>query len=100
VAELVRRLLDIPPAPEMAGGERMPQRVLRRYHCNLPASQSRSMSSARSGKAAAIRRHDLPNPAQNILLHRRVPYDIDRAQKRFKNAGLPAENAARIAFGG
>jgi diadenosine tetraphosphatase ApaH/serine/threonine PP2A family protein phosphatase len=42
----------------------------------------------------------LYDPAQKIFLHRRVPYDIDRAQKRFKKAGLPAGNAARIALGG
>ncbi|MBU6183581.1 MAG: metallophosphoesterase, partial [Verrucomicrobia bacterium] len=42
----------------------------------------------------------LYDPTQKFFLHRRVPYDIDRAQKRFKKAGLPAENAARIALGG
>ena len=36
---------------------------------------------------------------QRILLHRRVPYDIARAQARFKKAGLPVRNAKRIAKG-
>jgi hypothetical protein len=36
---------------------------------------------------------------QHLLLHRRVPYDIARAQSRFKKAGLPAHNAKRIAKG-
>jgi len=34
---------------------------------------------------------------QHILLMRRVEYDIKRAQARFKKAGLPAHNAARLA---
>ncbi len=34
-----------------------------------------------------------------ILLHRRVAYDIARAQKRFKEAGLPAQNARRLKKG-
>jgi diadenosine tetraphosphatase ApaH/serine/threonine PP2A family protein phosphatase len=33
------------------------------------------------------------------LLHRRVEYDIARAQARFKKAGLPAHNAKRIKKG-
>jgi len=36
---------------------------------------------------------------QHLLLHRRVPYDIARAQSRFKKAGLPAHKAKRIAKG-
>ena len=36
---------------------------------------------------------------QRQLIHRRVPYNISRAQARFKNAGLPAHNAARLAKG-
>ena len=36
---------------------------------------------------------------QRILLHRRVAYDIARAQARFKKAGLPVRNAKRIASG-
>jgi hypothetical protein len=36
---------------------------------------------------------------QKIFLHRRAPYDIDRAQKRFKKAGLTADNSARILRG-
>ena len=36
---------------------------------------------------------------ERILLMRRVKYDIKRAQARFKKAGLPAHNAARIAKG-
>jgi len=34
---------------------------------------------------------------QNLLLMRRVEYDIKKAQARFKKAGLPAHNAARLA---
>jgi diadenosine tetraphosphatase ApaH/serine/threonine PP2A family protein phosphatase len=36
---------------------------------------------------------------QHLLLHRRVPYDISRAQSRFKKASLPVFNARRIAKG-
>jgi len=36
---------------------------------------------------------------QHILLHRRVPYDIARAQSRFEKADLPARNSRRIAKG-
>ena len=36
---------------------------------------------------------------QHLLLHRRVPYAISRAQSRFKKAGLPVFNARRIAKG-
>lgn len=36
---------------------------------------------------------------QRLLIARRVAYDIDRAQARFKKAGLPARNATRIAKG-
>jgi hypothetical protein len=36
---------------------------------------------------------------QRLLLHRRVTYDIARAQARFKKAGLPLDNARRIARG-
>jgi diadenosine tetraphosphatase ApaH/serine/threonine PP2A family protein phosphatase len=36
---------------------------------------------------------------QHLLLHRRVSYDIARAQSRFKKAGLPAHNAKRITKG-
>jgi len=36
---------------------------------------------------------------QRLLIHRRVPYDIARARARFKKAGLPAHNAARLAKG-
>jgi diadenosine tetraphosphatase ApaH/serine/threonine PP2A family protein phosphatase len=36
---------------------------------------------------------------QRQLIHRRVAYDIPRAQARFKKAGLPAHNAARLAKG-
>ena len=36
---------------------------------------------------------------ERILLMRRVEYDIKRAQARFKKAGLPDRNAARIAKG-
>jgi len=34
-----------------------------------------------------------------ILLHRRVEYDISRAQARFKKANLPAHNARRLKKG-
>jgi len=34
-----------------------------------------------------------------VLLHRRVEYDIARAQARFKKAGLPAQNALRLKKG-
>jgi len=36
---------------------------------------------------------------KRLLIHRRVPYDIARAQERFEKAGLPAYNARRIARG-
>jgi len=36
---------------------------------------------------------------KRILIHRRVEYDIERAQARFKKAGLPADNGSRIALG-
>lgn len=36
---------------------------------------------------------------QHILIHRRVPYDIDRALARYKAAGLPARNAERLLDG-
>jgi diadenosine tetraphosphatase ApaH/serine/threonine PP2A family protein phosphatase len=36
---------------------------------------------------------------QRLLIHRRVPYDITRARARFKKAGLPTHNAARLAKG-
>ena len=36
---------------------------------------------------------------QRLLIHRRVPYDIPRAQARFKKAHLPAWNAERLAKG-
>ena len=36
---------------------------------------------------------------QRLLIHRRVPYDIARAQARFKKAGLPVRNGSRIAKG-
>lgn len=36
---------------------------------------------------------------QRLLLMRRVPYDIGKAQARFKKAGLPAHNASRLAKG-
>lgn len=36
---------------------------------------------------------------KRILIHRRVEYDIERAQARFKKAGLPADNASRIRLG-
>jgi diadenosine tetraphosphatase ApaH/serine/threonine PP2A family protein phosphatase len=41
----------------------------------------------------------LYNQEQHFLLHRRVPYDITRAQSRYKKANLPANNAHRIAKG-
>ena len=34
---------------------------------------------------------------QHLLLMRRVQYDIKKAQSRFKKAGLPSHNAARLA---
>ena len=34
---------------------------------------------------------------QHLLLMRRVNYDIKKAQARFKKAGLPAQNASRLA---
>jgi len=34
-----------------------------------------------------------------LLLHRRIPYDIERAQRRIEEAGLPAGNASRLATG-
>ena len=34
-----------------------------------------------------------------LLLHRRVEYDIARAQERFKKAKLPARNASRLMKG-
>jgi diadenosine tetraphosphatase ApaH/serine/threonine PP2A family protein phosphatase len=34
-----------------------------------------------------------------VLLHRRVPYDLKKAQARFKKAGLPAHNSSRLAKG-
>ncbi len=36
---------------------------------------------------------------RRILLHRRVEYDIARAQARFKTTNLPAHNARRLAKG-
>ena len=36
---------------------------------------------------------------RRLLIYRRVAYDIPRAQARFKKAGLPAHNAARLAKG-
>ena len=36
---------------------------------------------------------------QRLLIHRRVPYNIPRAQARFEKAGLPAHNASRLAKG-
>ena len=36
---------------------------------------------------------------QNLLLMRRVKYDIGKAQARFKKAGLPAHNGTRLAQG-
>ena len=36
---------------------------------------------------------------RRLLIYRRVAYDISRAQARFKKAGLPAHNAARLAKG-
>lgn len=33
------------------------------------------------------------------LLHRRVAYDVEKAQARFKKAGIPAHNAARLSKG-
>lgn len=36
---------------------------------------------------------------QRLLLMRRVSYDIGKARARFKKAGLPAHNAARLAKG-
>jgi ABC-type transport system substrate-binding protein len=34
-----------------------------------------------------------------MLLHRRVEYDIDRAQARYKEAGLPGRNGSRLRKG-
>jgi len=34
-----------------------------------------------------------------LLVHRRVEYDIDRAQARFKKVKLPARNASRLKKG-
>lgn len=36
---------------------------------------------------------------QRLLLHRRVEYDLDRAQVRYKEAGLPVRNATRLRKG-
>ncbi len=36
---------------------------------------------------------------QRLLIHRRVPYNIERAQTRIEKAGLPTRNAKRLALG-
>jgi diadenosine tetraphosphatase ApaH/serine/threonine PP2A family protein phosphatase len=41
----------------------------------------------------------LYDPHARTLLNRRVPYDIDRATRRFHEAGLPRFNASRLSKG-
>lgn len=56
-----------------------------------------SVGQPRDGNSTAS--YVLYEPGKRSLLHRRVRYDITRAQKRFKEANLPRLNYLRIASG-
>ena len=56
-----------------------------------------SVGQPRDGDPRAC--YALYDHATGKLLHRRVPYDIKAAQKRFRQAGLPAFNLNRLAKG-
>lgn len=43
--------------------------------------------------------YSLYDPHARVLLNRRVAYDIARATRRFKEAGLPRHNASRLSDG-
>ena len=64
--------------------------VSKRYTVNVG-----SVGQSRDGDPRAS--YALYDYEQHILLMRRVSYDIKKAQARFKKAGLPAHNAARLA---
>jgi diadenosine tetraphosphatase ApaH/serine/threonine PP2A family protein phosphatase len=56
-----------------------------------------SVGQSRNGDPKAS--YALYDYEQHLLLMRRITYDIKKAQSRFKKAGLPAHNAARLAKG-
>ncbi|MEY2905903.1 MAG: hypothetical protein RLZZ408_374 [Verrucomicrobiota bacterium] len=64
----------------------------RRYTVNVG-----SVGQSRDGDPRAS--YSLYDYEQQLLLMRRVGYDIRKAQARFKKAGLPAHNATRLAKG-
>lgn len=53
-----------------------------------------SVGQPRDGDTRAC--YALYDEAQRVLLHRRVPYDLDTAVARFKKAGLPQFNYRRL----
>jgi diadenosine tetraphosphatase ApaH/serine/threonine PP2A family protein phosphatase len=64
----------------------------KRYSVNVG-----SVGQSRDGDPRAS--YALYDYEQNLLLMRRVSYDVKKAQARFKKAGLPAHNATRLAKG-
>jgi len=62
----------------------------KRYSVNVG-----SVGQSRDGDPRAS--YALYDYEQNLLLMRRVAYDVKKAQARFRKAGLPAHNATRLA---